>query len=317
MDIYLAPMEGITGNVFRSCLNKHFKGVDKYFTPFITPSKKGVLGNKILRDILPENNKGICLVPQILTNSAEGFLTMCRSLEEYGYSEFNLNLGCPSGTVVSKGRGSGFLKYKDELDAFLDEIFKSNYRISVKTRIGFDDCEEFYRLMEIYNKYPIYELIIHPRTRKDMYKNTVNMDMYKYAEEKSLIKLCYNGDIFDIKRYNKISRYFKNTDAVMIGRGAVINPSLPAYIKKGYIAGKEDIKAFYEDVYEGYSEILSGSVPLMHKMKEILLYMVYMFKNCDKTAKKIKKAKNVNELKAAVDGLFSLYDINSKIAWNK
>ena len=149
MQIYLAPLEGITGNIFRSALFEHFGGVDKFFTPFISPSEKGVLSTKVYNDVLPENNIGQRLVPQILTNSAEGFVTMCRRLSEFGYDEFDLNLGCPSSTVVSKGRGSGFLAFPDELDRFLDAIFKSGYKISVKTRIGKESADEFVRLLEI------------------------------------------------------------------------------------------------------------------------------------------------------------------------
>lgn len=315
MNIYLAPMEGITSNIFRTSLHKHFGGVDKFFTPFITPSDKGVLGGKIMREILPENNKGQVLVPQILTNSAEGFITMCKRLEEYGYNEFNLNLGCPSGTVVSKGRGAGFLAHTEDLDCFLESIFKSKYKISVKTRIGFEDPEEFYRLIEIYNKYPMEELIIHPRTRKDMYKNRPYMDMYKYARENSKNKICYNGDIFCYDDYLKFIGDFPHTDTVMIGRGAVINPCLGAEIKRHKEISVQDLEGFYRDVYDGYKEILSGSVPLMHKMKELLLYMAMLFENSDKTAKKIKKAKNTEALNSAVEELFHMCKINTKIEW--
>jgi tRNA-dihydrouridine synthase len=309
MNLYLAPLEGITGHIFRSCQLKHFGGVDKYFTPFITPSEKGVLGTKYLRDILPENNVGQNLVPQILTNSAKGFVTMCKSFEQYGYDEFNLNLGCPSGTVVSKGRGSGFLAHTDELDAFLNNIFKSDLKISVKTRIGVENPNEFYKLLEIYNQYPISELIIHPRTRKDMYKNFPDFDMYAYAEENSKNKLCYNGDIFDASDYKKIVGKLKNTDTVMIGRGVIANPALPAIIKNNETVTKDRIKAFYYDVYDGYKDMLSGNTPLMYKMKELLLYMSSIFKESEKIMKKVKKAKNITDLNSAVNELFSVCDV--------
>lgn len=309
MNIYLAPLEGITSNIFRTAQHKFFGGIDKYFTPFISPSNKGILGTKVLREILPENNKGQVLVPQILTNSAEGFITMCKTLEQYGYTEFNLNLGCPSGTVVSKGRGAGFLACPDELDCFLESIFNSGYKISIKTRIGMENPKEFYRLLEIYNKYPMKELIIHPRTRKDMYKNHPDMEIYRYATQHSTNKLCYNGDIFNVKDYKSFIKEFPNTDTIMTGRGVIINPALPLIIKNQGNATREKLKSFYYYVYEEYKEILSGNMPLLHKMKEILLYMVVMFKDNEKTAKKIKKAKNIKELDSAVEELFSLCEI--------
>lgn len=310
MNIYLAPLEGLTNNIYRESQFKYFGGVDKYFTPFIAPNEQGILNTKVKRDILPENNKGMYLVPQILTNSSEGFLTMCRTLEKYGYREFNLNLGCPSGTVVSKGRGSGFLAFTDELDKFLYEIFNSPYKISIKTRIGKEKPQEFYRLLEIYNQYPLEELIIHPRTRQDMYKNTPNWDMYKFACENSKHKLCYNGDIFTLKDYKKFTDTFPDTENIMLGRGIISNPALACIIKGGKSLNKEDLKGFYDKIYTEYEAILPGDTPLLHKMKELMLYIVTVFKDCEKTAKKIKKSKNIRDFNSAVNELFSCYEID-------
>lgn len=304
MEIYLAPLEGITNNIFRTNLHRVFGGVDKFFMPFVTPSRNGALSTKAHRDILPENNLGQHLVPQILTNSAEGFLTMCQKFTEFGYNEFNLNLGCPSGTVVSKGRGSGFLAYPDKLDAFLDEIFKSNYKISIKTRIGRYSPDEFFKLLEIFNKYPLHELIIHPRTREDMYNNTPDMDIYAYACKNTKHRLCYNGDIKTPDDVKKIESEFPETAAVMIGRGAVACPALPFIIKNGGDAEKEKLKEFYENVFREYELILYGSVNLLHKMKELMFYISSSFEGAEKEAKRIKKAKNINEFKNAVNMLF-------------
>lgn len=304
MNIYLAPLEGITNNVFRTNQNKYFGGIDKYFTPFITPSEKGALGAKIKRDILPENNKNQILIPQILTNSSQGFITMCKRLEQYGYTEFNLNLGCPSGTVTSKGRGSGFLAYPDMLNYFLEEIFKSNYKISIKTRIGIENPEEFYKLLKIYNCYPLTELIIHPRTKKDMYKNTPNWEIYKYATENTCHKLCYNGDIFTKEDYDKFIKAFPDTENIMLGRGVIKNPALPLIINGAKDIDISLLRDFYYNIYEDYRKILSGDTPVMYKMKEILFYMAELFQDNQKIIKKIKKAKTTVELNNAVDELF-------------
>ena len=182
MKYYLAPMEGITGYIYRNAYEKFFHNIDKYFTPFIVPNQSRSLKTKELRDILPENNQGMNIVPQILTNDSEGFIVTAKKLKQLGYNEVNLNLGCPAGTVVSKNRGSGFLALRDELDRFLEEIYKiEDMKISIKTRIGKDTPEEFYKLIEIYNKYPLEELIIHPRTREDFYGNTPNLEVFKDA----------------------------------------------------------------------------------------------------------------------------------------
>ena len=197
MKYYLAPMEGITGFIYRNTYKKFFDNIDKYFTPFIVPTSSKSFKTKELRDILPENNKGMNIVPQILTNDSDGFITTARKLQQLGYSEINLNLGCPSGTVVSKNRGSGFLAKREELDKFLDEIYKiDDMKISIKTRIGKDSSEEFYELIKIYNKYPLEELIIHPRTREDFYGNKPNLEVFKDALTLSNSPVCYNGDFY-------------------------------------------------------------------------------------------------------------------------
>ena len=191
MKYYLAPLEGITGYIYRNTYEKYFHNIDKYFTPFIVPNKSRSFNTKELKDTLPENNKGMNIVPQILTNDSEGFITLSGKLQQLGYNEVNLNLGCPAGTVVSKNRGSGFLAKREELDMFLDEIFKiNNMKISIKTRIGKDNSEEFYELIKIYNKYPIEELIIHPRTQKDFYGNKPNLEVFKDALALSTNPVC-------------------------------------------------------------------------------------------------------------------------------
>lgn len=220
MKYYLAPMEGITGYIYRNSYNKYFNNIDKFFTPFITPNTSKSFKTKELRDLLPENNEGLNVVPQILTNDSEGFISTAKKLKDLGYNEINLNLGCPSGTVVSKYRGSGFLAKREELDKFLDEIFKmDDMKISIKTRIGKDKPEEFYELINIYNKYPLEELIIHPRTREDFYGNKPNLEIFKDALSLSKSSVCYNGDIFTVKDYNNFIDCFPSVEKIMIGRG--------------------------------------------------------------------------------------------------
>ena len=129
MKYYMAPMEGLTGYIYRNAYQKYFHDIDRYFTPFITNKK---LDFKVKKDIDPEHNQGMEVVPQILTNQPDDFISIVNQLKQYGYDEVNLNLGCPSGTVVAKNRGAGFLAVADQLDGFLDKIFKC-YQI-VQTR---------------------------------------------------------------------------------------------------------------------------------------------------------------------------------------
>lgn len=312
MKIYLAPMEGLTGYVFRQTLAEHFGGVDKYFTPFITPAAKGSLGHKILQDILPQNNPGQVLVPQILTDNAEGFIEMCNRLSTFGYSHFNLNLGCPSGTVVAKGRGAGFLAYPEQLNRFLEDIFKTDYKISIKTRLGMTDPQQFNRLLAIYNQYPLEELIIHPRTRADMYKNPVNREMYAYAVANTGHSLCYNGDIFDLQCLEQLKPFIGSSN-IMLGRGLVINPMLALETKQGKCRSSSKIQAFYKELLYRYSLVMPGQVPLLHKMKEALTYALMAYEPEPKVAKAIKKAKTREELALAMDALFTNCKLKEKV----
>ena len=234
MEIYFAPMEGITGYIYRNAFYDYFTGVDKYFTPFLSPNQNRALNPKEIRDVLPENNKGMQVVPQMLTNRADYFLRAAEELKEkYGYGEVNLNLGCPSRTVVSKGKGAGFLAKPEELDSFFREVFHNiKGEMSVKARIGVNDSKQFRHLMDIFNQYPLCELIIHPRIQKDYYGNSPDWEVFGEAVHVSSIPLCYNGDIFTLEDYRRIKAAFPEVNRIMLGRGLLMNPMLAETIKK-------------------------------------------------------------------------------------
>ncbi|MEE1086621.1 MAG: tRNA-dihydrouridine synthase family protein [Schaedlerella sp.] len=310
MKIYFAPLEGITGYILRGAVNEYFGHIDKYFIPFINPNQLGRLSAREKGDIAPENNKGMHAVPQILTNSIEDFVKTAKTLQNFGYEEVNLNLGCPSKTVISKQRGSGFLAFPEELDRFLNEIFEqTEIAISVKTRIGKEDPEEFDRLLEIYNQYPMKELIIHPRVQTDFYKNHPNLDMYRKAVNESKNRLCYNGDIFMMESYLNFINDFPETDTIMIGRGLLRNPGLAREICTGQRTDKETLKGFHDRIYEDYQGYLFGEKNVLFKMKEMWCYMAPMFTNFEKYAKKIKKAERLYKYEEAVEALFKEQEI--------
>ena len=310
MKYYLAPLEGITGYIYRNAYEHYFHNIDKYFTPFIIPKQSNKFKGKELSDIIPEHNKNMNVVPQILTNDSEGFIKTARELMEFGYDEINLNLGCPSGTVVSKSRGSGFLAKKEELDKFLYEIFSAeDLNISIKTRIGKDSTDEFYELIEIYNKYPISELTIHSRTQKDFYGGVPHLDIFKDAVKLSKNPLCYNGNIFTVEDYNNIKTMFPEVNAVMFGRGIIANPGLIDEIKEGKTLSKDVLKDFHDEVLEGYRSIFSGDRNVLFKMKEFWSYMIYIFSDNKKYLKKIKKSQSINEYKVIVNSLLSEQEI--------
>ena len=310
MKYYLAPMEGITGHVYRNSYEKFFHNIDKYFTPFIVPTSSKSFKTKELRDVLPENNKGMNIVPQILTNDSEGFINTAIKLQQLGYNEVNLNLGCPSGTVVSKGRGSGFLAKREELDIFLDDIYKKDdIKISIKTRIGKDSPEEFYELIKIFNKYPIEELIIHPRTRQDFYGNKPNLEVFKDAINLSTNPICYNGDIFTSDDYKNFTKSFPEVNELMLGRGVLANPGLISEINNNTVLNKEVLKEFHDDILFNYIEVFKDDNIALYRMKELWGYMIYIFSNNKKYAKKIKKSQKLKDYNEAVLTLFNEQEI--------
>ena len=310
MNFYFAPMEGLTGYIYRNAHNAFFNNIDKYFSPFIFANQSERFKTRELNDILPENNQGLVLIPQLLTNNAKDFINTSKKIKLLGYNEINLNLGCPSGTVVSKNRGSGFLSKREELDVFLDEIFSESItKISLKTRIGKDQPEEFYDLIEIFNKYPLEELIIHPRIQKDFYKNKPNLKIFKDALILSKNPVCYNGDIFTSTDYKEFSSEFPSVDTIMFGRGLLANPAMTSNIKNNSKLEKKLLQDFHDKIYEDYKGILFGDRNILFKMKELWFSMIPMFSDSAKYAKKIRKSERLCDYDEAVSSLFREQDL--------
>lgn len=313
MQLYLAPMEGLTGYIYRNAYARNYGGIDWYFTPFLSNKK---LSSKEINDILPEHNAGMQVVPQILTNRAENFLRIAETLQEYGYRTVNLNLGCPSGTVVAKKRGAGFLAVPEELERFLDEIFeKCPLEISVKTRIGVEEPKEWERLLALYEKYPFTELIIHPRVQREFYKGKVHTEAFALAEAHSGHRLCYNGDICTVSDYQRLTAQFPRINRVMIGRGILKHPSLAeailarqnadGFVQRTEMEEKKRFRIYHDMILQGYQEVMSGDKNTLFKMKELWVYFAECFEQPEAYLKKIRKCSHIREYEAAVDGLFA------------
>ena len=250
----------------------------------------------------------------ILTNKAEEFLSLAEQLAGYGYHEVNLNLGCPSGTVVARNRGAGFLGTPRELETFLDEIFeKCPLKISIKTRIGMECPDEWAPLLKIYQKFPMKELIIHPRLQKEGYKGTPHLEAFAEAVEALQCPLCYNGDITSPESLTQILTKLPSIDTVMIGRGILQNPGLLQELKA---ASTESValpsceerlavlKEFHTSLLTGYQKIMSGDTNTLYKMKDLWTFLSHSFESPDKYVKKIRKATDASDYKLAVNALF-------------
>ena len=302
-----APLEGITGYIFRNAHHKVFSEIDEYYMPFAAPTMHGSFSPKELRDVDPANNVGMRVIPQILTNRADYFVQAARDLYEMGYREVNLNAGCPSQTVCTKHKGAGMLQDPIELDNFFGEVFRLwslDMKVSVKTRLGIRDENEFDEVLKVYNRYPIDSLIVHPRVQKDMYKVPVRPEMFRKAAEECKHPLVYNGDLRSPSDCIAIAEEYPDLRGIMLGRGLLENPGLVTTLKTGRQVTKEEIRRFHDIYYTDYAAFSSGDRPVMNKMKELWIFMSRSFPESEKYMKQIKKCSRCDDYERIVDGLF-------------
>ena len=318
MRYYFAPLEGITGYVYRNVHHEFFPGTDCYYMPFVAPNYTKHFKSREKEDISPEHNAGIPVVPQILSNKADEALWAIEELSDRGYEEINLNLGCPMPTVARKKKGSGLLKFTDELDAYLDGVFsgvaarssdRAPVKISVKTRLGTDSTEEADALIRIYNQYPISELIIHPRSQKDLYRGVADRAAFLRVFQNSENPVVYNGDLKtpqDVLQISEeCSRTVKPLDAIMIGRGFLADPSLVRQCQGGSRISVQELSAFHDELYHRFTETLPGQAVVISHMKELWFYMGGLFPDGAKCLKEIRRANNRVQYEAAVRVLLS------------
>ena len=305
MKYYFAPMEGVTGAEFRRAHHQVFGGVDAYYMPFLSPTQDHVFTPRELRGILPENNPGFRAVPQLLTRNVEDFLWAAGELAAMGYDEVNLNLGCPSGTVTAKGKGAGFLAKPEELERFFDEVFAAvKLPVSIKTRLGVKEPEEFERLLDIYNRYPIACLTIHPRVQKQFYKGTVHRDWFAWAAERSRNPLCYNGDLVTVEDCTVFAVDFPAIDAVMIGRGAIADPALLRKLRGGVPTTRQELQTFTRTLYQSYQDFYGQVGPAAQRMKEVWFFLIHLFEGGERHDKKMRRLRTPGEYEAVEASIF-------------
>lgn len=302
-----APLEGITGYIFRNAHHKVFPEVDRYYIPFASPNQHHSFSPKELRDVDPEHNQGMDAVPQLLTNCADYFLRAAQELYAMGYREVNLNTGCPSQTVVTKGKGAGMLRDTIALDAFFHEVFKNwnfDMKLTVKTRLGIADEEEFDEVLEVFNTYPIDTVILHPRVQKDFYKNPVRPELFRKAVEECRHPLVYNGDLHSVSDCRQIETQYPDLQGLMLGRGLLENPGLVTALKTGREVTKAEIRRFHDIYYTDYAAFGSGDKQILSKMKELWVFLGTSFPGSEKHLKQIKKCSRTDDYERIVEGLF-------------
>ncbi len=307
--LYLAPIRGITDWVFRTCFAQFFQGLDLSVAPFIATVQANRFTIKLLKDLLPENNQKMPVVPQLLGKSAEDFIRLARALYDLGYDCVNWNLGCPAPMVARKGRGSGLLLYPEKIEAFLESVVPAiPNRLSIKTRLGRTQPAEIQTLMTIFNRFPLKELIVHPRTGSQIYTGQPDLEMFAWCCENSQNPLVYNGDIVDTHSFQELFKRFPEIHGWMIGRGVVADPFLPAEIKAQPPVPPTEkvaiILKFHDALYESYSSLFAGPAHLTDRMKAVWQYLHRSFEGGEKFVKRIRKCRHTETYQQTVQDFF-------------
>ena len=304
----IAPLDGITKIVFRQGWSQFFGGVDRYFIPFFSPTPHHLMTPRDLREVDYIHNANLPSVPQVMTKNANDFLWTCDVLKDMGYTEVNLNLGCPSGTVTAKGKGSGFLAFPEELARFLDEIYGANLPIdiSIKTRLGVRDEGEFPALLELYHRYPVKELTIHPRVMRQLYRGEADRAAFAKYLPHCRMPVCYNGDITTPAQLKALEAEFPNLSGIMVGRGIIADPALLRQAVGGAPASKEELRGYLDELYHGYTEAFGMASCAVSRMKAHWHYLIQRFEGSEAFEKQLRKAREGWEYEVVVNQLFTL-----------
>lgn len=301
MRYYFAPMEGITDSIYRRVHHRYFPGLDRYYMPFLSPTQHRTLTHREQRELPMADSEAFHAVPQILTRDADAFLWAANLCRDRGYEQVNLNLGCPSGTVVAKGKGAGMLRDLGQLEAFLDAIFAgSALPVSIKTRLGLESAAEFPAILEVLNRYPVRELIIHPRVRRAFYSGPVDLDAFEWAAQRCAMPICYNGDLTGTEKINALRARFPKVEAVMLGRGLLGDPGM-------LTPGGTDaatLEAFTNELLESYIIAFGSARNAMFRMKENWRFLLRHFRGSEKLGKQLRKTTDYTEFTAITREIF-------------
>ena len=316
IQLSLGPFQGITDAPFRNVFKRHFGGIDKFYTPFFTGIHKEEHAKNLQgEEIDPRCNDVETLTPQILSTDAEEILRFAKQCNGLGYKEINLNMGCPFPRVVNKQRGCGLLPYPEKVEAMLEHLFEGigDMKFSVKCRLGYFKPEEIDDIIPIFNKYPLSELIIHPRIGKQLYKGEANVECFKALMPQINAPLVYNGDIFSVDSFERIRGVIAGNEpqlpvtGFMLGRGILANPFLAEEIRSMDCIPSDKIMRLHNyviDLYEDRLQHAGGSPKVLGRMKELWSYLMNSFEEPQVVWRKIKKINALKEYEDAVEEIF-------------
>ena len=300
--IEFAPLQGYTDAIYRTMHNKVFGGINSYYSPFIR-LEKGEVRQKDIKDILPENNENINLVPQIIVNSNEEFLKLTESVSNLGYKRIDINMGCPFPLQTKKGRGAALLQNTKHLEDIVESINSINdIDFSIKMRLGMDSAEDAKGALEIINKAKLHHITIHPRIAKQQYKGEIDYQTFDYIYQNCLHPIIYNGDILSQEDIYNIINIYTKIEGIMIGRGLLAKPYLAMELNKTIRLSVSErlsmIMKLHDAIYDHYSSVMQGEHQLLLKMKTFWEYLDEEIGK--KPYKAIKKSVNIKKYELAI-----------------
>ena len=310
MQYYTAPMEGLTDRIWRQAHQRWFGAPGapaRYYAPFLSPPENRVLIKKKMAELDPAANPGAPVIPQLLAKDGALAAWMVTELRKLGYTEVNLNFGCPSGTVTAKGKGAGMLRDPAKLEAFLDEFFsRTEGPVSVKTRLGVTRPEEFDAILDIYNRYPICELTIHPRVMRQLYRGEADRAAFAACLPRCRMPVCYNGDITTPAQLAALEAEHPSLSGIMVGRGLIADPALLRQAVGGAPVRKEELRGYLDELYHGYTALFGASSCAVSRMKAHWHYLIYRFEGAEPLEKQLRKAREGWEYEVVVNQIFTL-----------
>ena len=246
-----SPLQGFTDFRFRNAFHKYFGGIDTFYAPYIRLNGKMVIKNSYQKDLQPDNNTTLEVIPQVMTGDADEFLFVIKYIQSLGYKELNWNLGCPYPMVTKQGMGSGLICNPEKIDHILKRAHEeTDVVVSMKMRMGYEHAEEILDVFPILDKYPLKNIAIHARIGKQLYKGGVDLDAFQKCIDGTKHKLYYNGDITTVAKFKEMKERFPSIDHFMMGRGLIADPFLPSMIKNNTTEYPKDRWKIFSDFHE-------------------------------------------------------------------
>ncbi len=309
-NLSLAPFQGITTKVYRNAFARHFPGLDRVFAPFVSGVHPDKVNLSVFDDVLPIADNVIETIPQFVSIDHREVLAIARTLADAGYEHVNWNMGCPFSRLANKKRGCGILPFPDLIRALLDEIMpRIPVKLSIKTRLGYKSPQELEKVLKVMNEYPVHELIIHPRIGLQRYKGDTNPEGFAKNSGLSKMPVTYNGDIYHATRHLELQARFPAINSWMVGRGALINPFLPARIKGIKLSDtekRERMARFEQEVFSGISNRVQNEKKHIGQMKAVWYYMNGVFSGGKQYFQGLKVCEDSRSYRKFADDLLQL-----------